>query len=117
MTLAIGVVKLASSFAMTPLMDRMGRRPLMISGQIGCMICHGALIMCDQFHKRGAIHRIGINIWTVGGILCLLMATTTFVGGVTSTIMAEIFDQRSRAAGQQIEIHSEISYRRYKHTK
>jgi MFS family permease len=90
----VGAVNVAATLAALPLIDRLGRRPLLFASLAGMFISLGALgltlVAPDTFGGTGL------------SLVCLLLYIVAFavgLGPVFWVLAAEIFPERARAAG------------------
>jgi sugar porter (SP) family MFS transporter len=94
----VGVVNVAATIVALPLVDRLGRRPLLFASLVGMFVA-----LCALGLSLAAPHSI------LGGnrvaLLCILAYIVSFavgVGPVFWVLAAEIFPARERAAGASI---------------
>ena len=90
----IGVVMLLSTFFALSLIDRFGRRTLLLVGSVGLTVCLGGIAAIFQWHRFEHL------------LLVLLIAYVGFFafsqGAVIWVYMSEIFPDRVRAQGQSL---------------
>lgn len=88
---AMSVVLGLATFAGLFLIDRLGRRTLLIIGSVGCLTAHFAAAL--SFER-------GWGLMAVVSIFTFIVFFAIGLGMVTWVFMAEIFPQRFRAKGQ-----------------
>lgn len=87
-TIVVGAVNLLFTVAAIGLVDRWGRRPLMVAGSAGMGLCLVALGVAAQLHAVSS----AMLVFVLGYIACFALS----VGPVTWVILAEIFPTRVR---------------------
>ena len=87
-TIVVGAVNLLFTVAAIGLVDRWGRRPLMVAGSAGMGLCLAALGAAAQMHAVSG----AMLVFVLGYIACFALS----VGPVTWVILAEIFPTRVR---------------------
>lgn len=93
-----GSVNLASTFIALGVVDRIGRRPLMLLGAFGLAIIYLLIGACYQSHVTG----IALLILVLAAIACYGMS----LAPVTWVVIAEIFPNRARGAAMSISVMS-----------
>lgn len=90
----IGVVNLLAVTAAMLVIDRIGRRPLLLIGSIGTTLCLGGVAISFQLNRgHGAL------LWLLMGFIGFF---TFSQGAVIWVYISEIFPTRVRATGQSI---------------
>jgi SP family xylose:H+ symportor-like MFS transporter len=92
-TVIVGAINLAFTALAMGTVDRVGRKPLLISGSNGMGICLGAMGL--------ALLNSAVGVWQVALVLGYIACFALCVGPVTWIVLAEIFptEVRGRAMG------------------
>ncbi|KAL3091755.1 hypothetical protein niasHT_024337 [Heterodera trifolii] len=93
--ISIGLVSFLSTWLGLLLIDRMGRRRMLMIGQFGAVCSHLAIVVCAQCIPEGPT-----RAWAILG--CLLVFLVFFqasIGPVTWLLLAEIFPLEIRGIG------------------
>lgn len=93
-----GTVNLIFTFAAIALVDRAGRRFLMLIGTVGLTVIYVLLGTCYQIHSQG----IHVLLLVVAAIGCYSMS----LAPVTWVVISEIFPNRIRGAAMSIAVVS-----------
>jgi sugar porter (SP) family MFS transporter len=99
-TCSVGLMNVIATFVASLLMDRLGRRPLLLGGTVGAVI---ALFML------GALFAFQINnagIWTILFLFLYIIALALSFGPISWVMSAEIFPNEVRAAGSSLSTFS-----------
>lgn len=91
-----GSVNLAFTFVALGVVDRGGRRPLMLLGAAGLAIIYGALGLCYHFGVQG----LPLLLLVLAAIGCYAMS----LAPVTWVVIAEIFPNRIRGAAMSVAV-------------
>lgn len=86
-TVIVGAINLAFTALAMGTVDRVGRKPLLISGSIGMGICLGAMGL--------ALLNSAVGVWQVALVLGYIACFALCVGPVTWIVLAEIFPKKS----------------------
>jgi sugar porter (SP) family MFS transporter len=91
---AIGVTNLAATILAMSLIDKAGRRKLLLIGSVGCAICLSgvAYVFATSTHE-------GMLVWLLIGFI---MSFSFSQGAVIWVYISEIFPNRVRAKGQSL---------------
>jgi MFS family permease len=93
-SMILGAVNVAATVVAVRLVDRVGRRPLLLGSTVGCLVSLGLL---------GLAFVLGTNyVGSAFPLLCLLAYVASFAlgfGPVFWLLIAEIFPAEARAAG------------------
>src|ERR1041385_3813632 len=91
-----GSVNLAFTFVALGVVDRGGRRPLMLIGALGLAMVYGALGFC---YYRG-VHGLPMLLLVLAAIACYSMS----LAPVTWVVLSEIFPNRIRGAAMSLGV-------------
>ncbi|MCC7077505.1 MAG: sugar porter family MFS transporter [Acidimicrobiia bacterium] len=100
--IAIYLVNMLATFIALPLVDRVGRRPLLLAGTAGiCIAFVGAVVASAEISSRKAA---GIEVGSAGWMLVLsvsffIVCVAASWGPVTWVMISEIFPTRERSKG------------------
>lgn len=86
-TVIVGAINLAFTALAMGAVDRVGRKPLLVSGSIGMGICLGAMGL--------ALLNSAVGVWQVALVLGYIACFALCVGPVTRIVLAESFRQKS----------------------
>jgi len=94
-TLAIGAVNLLATFGAIGLVDKLGRKYLLMSGSamMGCSLA--AVALCFHFSYFGGYVVLGLMLLYVAAFACTL-------GAVTWVYLSEVFPNRIRATAMSV---------------
>lgn len=96
--IAIGLVSFLASWAGLLLVSRMGRRPLLMIGQVGAICMHVLIVICSAVLPQGVARG-----WTTLGLLLpFLVFSQGCISTVTWLMAAEIFPLSMRGVGTGI---------------
>ncbi len=90
----LGIINMAGAAAAMLLLDKMGRRPLMITGTSGCVL---TLIGLGWFFHMGTAFQHGNASIALALIMAYLMFFEISLGPIFWVMIAEIYPLRSRA--------------------
>ncbi len=93
-----GSVNLAFTFVALGIVDRLGRRPLMLLGAAGLAVVYFAMSLCYGTHVRGW----PLLMLVLGAIGCYAMS----LAPVTWVVISEIFPNRIRGAAVSVAVTS-----------
>src|ERR1700744_2632690 len=97
--LSVGITNVIFTFVAVLLLDRVGRRPLLIVGTIGCVI---ALVALGIFFASSTLKHDAPGI----ALVCLIVYIGSFavgLGPVFWLMISEIFPLKVRLAGSQLD--------------
>ena len=89
-----GTVNLVFTFVAIGLVDRLGRRPLMLVGSAGLAVIFGLIGASYAVHSRG----LHILLLVLAAIACYAMS----LAPVTWVLLSEIFPNRIRGAAMSV---------------
>jgi sugar porter (SP) family MFS transporter len=93
-TIVVGAVNLSFTIVAIRMVDRLGRKPLMIIGASGMGLSLIAMGLAAQFHA--------LSLWVLLFILSYIACFALSVGPVTWVILSEIFPTRIRGRAMSI---------------
>lgn len=86
-----GIVLTVSNFIATPLVDKLGRKPLLIFSGAGCGISTGISAIFYYFYHRTTYDTSGF-IWVPYACICLFgLSHSVGIGVIPHTLLAELF--------------------------
>lgn len=91
-----GAINLAFTVLSMLLVDRIGRRPLMLFGCAGIGVCHLLCALAYHSHMRGS----AVLVLTLSAIACYALT----LAPVTWVLIAEIFPNRVRSQGVSLAV-------------
>ena len=97
-TIANGVISVLMTFVGIWMLGRIGRRPLVLIGQIGCTACLfliGLVCMLPEFHANGGVNLVRCYM-ILAGMLLFLSFQQGALSPVTWLLLSEIFPTRMR---------------------
>ncbi|RTE49591.1 sugar porter family MFS transporter [Actinobaculum sp. 352] len=98
MTVAVGFMNLIATMAALTVIDRLGRRTLMLVGSIGYLLSLGFLTAL--FFVYDGNYNTTSSVLVLVGLLCFIAAHAFGQGSVIWVFISEIFPNRVRGAGQ-----------------
>jgi len=104
MSVAVGVMNLIATMIGLAVIDRIGRRKLMIIGSIGYLVSLGFLsgLMFFYENARGGVFDGTSSILVLVGLLVFIAAHAIGQGSVLWVFISEIFPNRIRGRGQSL---------------
>lgn len=88
-TISLGVAQLIGTIIAAILVDRKGRKFLLVMSTLGCALSHATLILYMQLHDHG----VNLELLHWVPVLCLTLATLfASVGLVPLTLVSKIFE-------------------------
>ncbi len=96
-TAGIGVVNVFSTLIAVWLVDRVGRRPLLLAGLVGMTISVAALGVAQRFGSTFDVNQSSLAPITVGFIGLYIVCFAFSLGPVVWLMISEIFPNRARA--------------------
>ena len=93
-SVAVGATNLLFTFVGMPLIDKAGRKWLMLVGCVGLTICLGGVSAVFWSHSHQA--------WLVWLLMAYIACFAASQGAVTWVYIGEIFPNRVRSAGQSL---------------
>lgn len=106
-SVGVGLANLIFTMAALAVIDRIGRRKLMLVGSIGYIVSLGAV--AASFYAQSGVDEAGVRSFTDAGGLVVLIGIAVFIashafgqGAVIWVFLSEIFPNRVRAKGQAL---------------
>jgi sugar porter (SP) family MFS transporter len=96
-TAGIGVVNVLSTLIAIWLVDRVGRKPLLLAGLVGMTLSLGALGVAQRFGSTFEVSQQLVGPITVGFIGLYIVSFAFSLGPVVWLMISEIFPNRARA--------------------
>ena len=101
-TVGIGVINVLSTLVAIWLVDKVGRKPLLLAGLIGMTVSLGALGAAQRFGSTLGINPHWLAPITVGFIGLYIVCFAFSLGPVVWLMISEIFPNRARARASAI---------------
>jgi SP family galactose:H+ symporter-like MFS transporter len=101
-TIGIGVINVLSTLIAIWLVDRVGRRPLLLAGLIGMTVSLAALGVAQRFGSTLGVNPHSLAPITVGFIGLYIVCFAFSLGPVVWLMISEIFPNRARARASAI---------------
>lgn len=101
-SISVALVQIAATFTAYMLIDRKGRKILLVSSTIGCALSHGAMAAYLYLHKNG----VDTSMFHWMPIVCMCAVIFTSSSGIfplSLIVMAEIFPAKLRSFGVAFE--------------
>ena len=100
----VGLMNLIATMAALTVIDKLGRRQLMIVGSIGYLISLGFLAgMMFAYEGRASVQNSAVPVWLILiGLLAFIASHAFGQGSVIWVFISEIFPNRVRARGQSL---------------
>lgn len=104
MSVAVGAMNLVATMAALTVIDKIGRRKLMIVGSIGYLISLGFLAGVMFFYEdaRGGVFTSTSSVLVLIGLMVFIAAHAFGQGSVIWVFISEIFPNRIRGRGQSL---------------
>lgn len=104
MSVAVGAMNLVATMAALTVIDKIGRRKLMIVGSIGYLISLGFLAGVMFFYEdaRGGVFTSTSSVLVLAGLMVFIAAHAFGQGSVIWVFISEIFPNRIRGRGQSL---------------
>ncbi len=104
MSVAVGAMNLVATMAALSVIDKIGRRKLMIVGSIGYLISLGFLAGVMFFYEdfRGGAFTSTSSVLVLAGLMVFIAAHAFGQGSVIWVFISEIFPNRIRGRGQSL---------------
>jgi len=96
-TAGIGVVNVLSTLIAIWLVDRVGRKPLLLAGLVGMIVSLAALGVAQRFGSTFDVNQSWVAPITVGFIGLYIVCFAFSLGPVVWLMISEIFPNRARA--------------------
>lgn len=101
-TIAIGVLILISSVVSAAIVDRLGRRPILLTSSIGATICQFISGTFFYIDARTEIDISAYNWVAFLSISCYGVLLSGGVGALSTTILSELFPSHTRGLGNGV---------------
>jgi SP family galactose:H+ symporter-like MFS transporter len=101
-TIGIGVLNVLSTLIAIWLVDRVGRKPLLLAGLLGMTLSLGALGVAQRFGSTLGVNPHSLAPITVGFIGLYIVCFAFSLGPVVWLMISEIFPNRARARASAI---------------
>ena len=100
-TIGIGVINVLSTLIAIWLVDRVGRKPLLLAGLLGMTLSLGALGVAQRFGSTIGVNPHSLAPITVGFIGLYIVCFAFSLGPVVWLMISEIFPNRARARARR----------------